>query len=131
LILQDKTTRRYYLFVAGHWMEAAAIEGPWSETSARPAALEEAKQQALASSQVDLVEGGEWARGRVPVVFVSAEPAELVQNDGPPQYSPIARTQLLYVTNSPNRLFLDLQTQQYYLLLSGRWYRAGSLSQSA
>ncbi len=80
---------------------------------------------------MDLVEGGEWTRGRVPVVFVSAEPAELVQTDGPPQYSPIARTQLLYVTNSPNRLFLDLQTQQYYLLLSGRWYRGASLSQSA
>ncbi len=30
LILQDKTTRRYYLLAADHWMEAAAIEGPWS-----------------------------------------------------------------------------------------------------
>ena len=130
LILQDKATRRYYLFVAGHWMETSAIEGPWIEASVRPSALEEAKQQAVANGQVDLVEGAEAAHGRVPVVFVSTGPAELVQTDGPPQYSPIARTQLLYVTNSPNRLFVDLQTQQYYLLLSGRWYRASSLNQS-
>ncbi len=131
LILQDKTTRRYYLFVASHWMEAVEIEGPWTEAYVRPTALEEAKQQALASGQVDLVEGSEPAPGRVPVVFVSTGPAELVQTDGPPQYAPIARTQLLYVANSPNRLFVDLQTQQYYLLLSGRWYRAGSLNRSA
>ena len=131
LILQDKSTRRYYLFVAGHWMETSAIEGPWTEASVRPAALEEAKQQAVANGQVDLADGAEAAHGRVPVVFVSTGQAELVQTDGPPQYAPIARTQLLYVTNSPNRLFVDLQTQQYYLLLSGRWYRASSLSQSA
>ena len=131
LILQDKSTRRYYLFVAGHWMETSAIEGAWTESSVRPAELEEAKQQAVANGQVDLVDGAEAAHGRVPVVFVSTGPAELVQTDGPPQYAPIARTQLLYVTNSPNRLFVDLQTQQYYLLLSGRWYRASSLSQNA
>jgi hypothetical protein len=129
LILQDNTTGRYFLFVAGHWMETPAIEGPWTEAYVRPAALEEAKEQALANGQVDLVEGGEPARGRVPVVFVSTGPAELVQTDGPPQYLPIQGTNLLYVTNTPNRLFLDLQTQNYYLLLSGRWYRTASLSQ--
>jgi hypothetical protein len=129
LILQDKTTRRYYLFVADHWMEAPAIEGPWSEAYVRPSALEEAKQQALENDQVELVEEGEAAAGRVPVVYVTTAPAELVQTDGPPQYLPIQGTNLLYVTNTPNRLFLDLQTQKYYLLLSGRWYRTASLSQ--
>jgi hypothetical protein len=131
LILQDETTGRYFLFVAGHWMEAPSIEGPWTEAYVRPSALEEAKQQALTNGQVELVDEGESARGRVPVVFVSTGPAELVQTDGPPQYLPIQGTNLLYVTNTPNRLFLDLQTQRYYLLLSGRWYRAASLSQGS
>jgi hypothetical protein len=128
LIVQDKTTRRYYLFAAGHWMQALALEGPWTEAYVRPAALAQAKQQALASGQVDVVEGGEPAQGRAPLVFVATGPAELVQTDGAPQYLPIQGTNLLYVTNTPNRLFLDLPTQQYYLLLSGRWYRSASLS---
>ncbi|HTS52742.1 MAG TPA: hypothetical protein VMH26_05670 [Burkholderiales bacterium] len=130
LILQDKATRRFYLFVAGHWLEAPAIEGPWTEAYVRPSALEEAKQQALANGQVELVEGGESAADRVPVVYVATGPAELVQTDGPPQYVPIQGTNLLYVTNTPNRLFFDLTAQRYYLLLSGRWYRTASLSQS-
>lgn len=131
LILQDKATGRYYLFVAGHWMEAPAIEGPWTEAYVRPSALDEAKDQALANGQVDLMEDVEQAPARIPSVFVATAPAELVQTDGPAQYAPIQRTELLYVTNSPNQLFLDLQTQQYYLLLSGRWYRAASLKQGA
>jgi len=131
LILQDKTTRRFFLFVAGHWMEAAAIEGPWTEAYVRPSSLEEAKQQALANGQVELVDEDEAASDRVPVVYVTTGPAELVQTDGPPQYLPIQGTNLLYVTNTPNRLFLDLTTQKHYLLLSGRWYRTASLSQGA
>ena len=129
LILQDKARGVYYLFVAGHWMEAPAIEGPWTEAYVRPSAVDEAKDQALANGQVDLMEGSEQASARVPSVFVATVPAELVQTDGPAQYAPIPRTSLLYVTNSPNQLFLDLQTQQYYVLLSGRWYRTVSLRQ--
>ena len=129
LLLLDKPTGRYYLFVAGRWMDAPSLDGPWTEAQVRPTALEEAKQQAVDSEQVDLLEGSETASGRAPQVIVSTVPAELVQTDGPPQYSPIERTQLLYVTNSPNRLFLDLPTQQYYVLLAGRWYRTRSLQQ--
>jgi hypothetical protein len=127
LILQDRTSRRYYLFVAGRWMEAAAIEGPWTESQVRPSVLEEAKEQAQAAGQVDLVEGSESA-GPLEV-FVATGPAELVQTDGPAQYLPVPKTNLLYVTNTPNRLFLDVQTQKYYVLLAGRWYRAASLTQ--
>src|SRR5262245_57634650 len=129
LILQDKTSRRYYLFVADHWMEAPGIEGPWTEAQVRPSALEEAKEQAEAVGQVDLVEGSESSRP--PRVFVATAAAELVQTDGPPEYQPVAKTNLLYVTNTPNRLFLDVQTQKYYVLLAGRWYRAASLAQGA
>jgi len=131
LILQDKTTRRYFLFAAGHWMEAPQVEGPWTEAYVRPSALDDAKQQALANGQVDLVEGGESGAERVPAVYVTTSAAELVQTDGPPQYLPIGGTNLLYVTNTPNRLFFDLNAQKYYLLLSGRWYRAGALNQSS
>jgi len=61
------------------------------------------------------------------VVYVSTEPAELLQTDGPAEYAPIQGTQLLYVTNSPNSIFLDLRTASHYVLFSGRWYRARAL----
>ncbi|HYL19905.1 MAG TPA: hypothetical protein VEV20_14580 [Burkholderiales bacterium] len=129
LLLVEKSSGRYFLFVAGRWCDAPSLDGPWTDAEVRPAALEEAKEEAVEGGQVDLLESSETTSGRNPTVIVSTAPAELVETEGPPQYSPIERTQLLYVTNSPNRLFLDLSTQQYYVLLAGRWFRTRSLTQ--
>ena len=130
LVLRDSLSERYFIFVAGRWMEARSIEGPWSLAQVRPAALEEAKQQAVTDGLVDLLEGAA-SNKRAPAIFVSTVPSELVQTDGPPLYSPIQGTPLLYVTNSPNRVFLDLNTQLYYVLLAGRWYSSGRLNATA
>jgi hypothetical protein len=132
LILQDKATSRYYLFVADHWMESRGLEGPWSVAANPSAQLEQARQLATQQDQVDLLQADAGDGAVTPasvVVFVSTTPTELLQTDGPAQYSPIERTQLLYVTNSPNKLFLDLRTQNHYALISGRWYRATTLAQ--
>jgi hypothetical protein len=128
LILRDRTTDRYFLYVAGYWLEAAALAGPWTQARVRPMALDEARTKALAEDLVDVLEDEEPAGSRAPKVIVSTGPTELVQTDGPPQYAPIGQTDLLFVTNSPNRLFLDLRTQVHYVLLAGRWYRASSLA---
>ncbi len=131
LLLQDKATSRFYLFVSDHWMEAQSLAGPWSAANPMPQ-LEQAKQLATQRDDVDLLQA-DAADGAAPTgplsVFVSTAPAELLQTDGPPQYAPIERTQLLYVTNSPNKLFLDLKTQNHYALISGRWYRTTALNQ--
>ena len=128
LILQDKLTNHYFLNVAGYWLETPTLEGRWGEAQVRPLALEEAKQKAVAEGSVDLLEDEEPAGSRPPNVIVSTRPTELVQTDGPPQYAPVGQGDLLFVTNSPNRLFLDLRTQAHYVLLAGRWYRTSSLA---
>ena len=71
--------------------------------------------------------GGE-AGGEPPKVIVSTEPAELVVTDGAPKFAPIGGDQLLYVTNTDSDLFMDTAGQQYYVLLSGRWFRSNSMS---
>ena len=132
LILQDRATSRYFLFVADHWMQAPSLEGPWLITANPSAQLEQARLLATQQGQVDLLEADAEQEAVSPAavaVFVSTTPTELLQTDGPAQYAPIERTQLLYVTNSPNKLFLDLRTQDHYALISGRWYRATTLAQ--
>ncbi len=128
LILQDQVANRYFLSVSGYWLEAPTLEDRWAEAQVRPMALDEARRKALAEGSVDLLEDDEAVGRGVPKVIVSTGPTELVQTDGPPQYAPVGRTELLFVTNSPNRLFLDLRTQTHYVLLAGRWYRTPSLA---
>jgi hypothetical protein len=127
LILREEMTGRYFLSAAGHWLEAISLDGPWQPAQVRPMALAEAKRLAAEQGEVDLLEDGDTGAERAPKVIVSTTPAELVQTDGPPEYLPIPYTQLLYVANSPNQLFLDPSSQQHYVLLAGRWYRTHSL----
>ena len=132
LLLQDKAASRYYLFVADHWMASSDLNGPWSVDANPSARLEQAKQIATQQDQVELLGPDAGNAGALPAsldIYVSTAPTELLQTDGPPQYAPIERTQLLYVTNSPNKLFLDLKTQNHYALISGRWYRTTALKQ--
>ena len=129
LMLFDPVLTNYYLYVSDHWMEAQKFEGPWSRVANPPAQLEQAKEAALKGNQVDLLAADEDEDPvpNNPAIYVSTTPTELLQTEGAPQYSPVENTRLLYVTNSPNRIFLDTATQVHYVLISGRWFRARNL----
>jgi hypothetical protein len=58
LLLVEKSSGRYFLFVAGRWLDASSLDGPWTDAEVRPAALEEAKEEAVENGQVDLLESG-------------------------------------------------------------------------
>jgi hypothetical protein len=65
--------------------------------------------------------------GTIPAIYVSIVPAELNVLRGEPSMAPIASTDILEVTNTDDDLFLFTPEPQYYVLLSGRWFRAKSL----
>jgi hypothetical protein len=48
-------------------------------------------------------------------------------SDGAFKYTPIGGTDLLYMSNTENDVFMDVGTQEYYILLSGRWFTSSSL----
>jgi hypothetical protein len=129
LMLFDPVLTQYYLYVSDHWMQAQKFEGPWTRLANAPAQLEQAKEIAVKENQVDLLapDEGDSPVPKSPAIYVSTTPTELLQTDGPPQYSPVENTRLLYVTNTPNRIFLDTATQAHYVLISGRWFRARNL----
>jgi hypothetical protein len=62
-----------------------------------------------------------------PDVIVVTKPSELIMTSGEPDYSPIEGTSLLYVTNSDSDIIMDINTQNHYVLLAGRWYYSRSL----
>ncbi|MEX0958868.1 MAG: hypothetical protein WDZ63_06225 [Burkholderiales bacterium] len=130
LILFDKNAQRHYLHVDGAWMNSRNLEGPWLPSAIVSSELDRAKERVTQQNQVDLLDGdGEGLRisDGAPAIFVSTVPAELLQTDGAPEYSPVGDTRLLYVINSPQSIFFDLESQQHYALISGRWFRSPRL----
>jgi hypothetical protein len=59
-------------------------------------------------------------------VHVVYGPTELIETKGEPQYKPIPGTGLEYAENTNGNLFR--LGGQYYLLISGRWFKSASLN---
>jgi hypothetical protein len=129
LILMDKTKGTYYLHLLGQWVQSNKIDGPWKAAASPPASLDKIRDQLAEAGQVDLLDGeeGETLTAEQMKVFVSTTPAELIQTKGKPDLAPIEGTQLLYVKNTDSQIFMNTADQDYYVLLSGRWFRSNSL----
>ncbi len=116
LVLRDDT----------HWLTAGAITGPWTPISELPAVLKE------------LPDDSDWAdargamppeayNGAVPKVIVADKPSELILFDGEPKLEAVPGTALEWAANTESDVFFHKTGKQWYVLLSGRWFRAAAL----
>ena len=131
LILLDQSSGTYYLYAAGYWYEASDIQGPWRHKLIAGFQLNEAKDLAEKSDAVTLMSNNavKQAYGdSIPTIYVSLKPAALVHLNGQPQLAPIANTALLEVTNTSDDVFLNSGDQNYYVRLTGRWFKAPTLN---
>jgi hypothetical protein len=134
LMAFDPASGTYYVYLMDRWMQAPALTGPWTVASNPPAELDAVKQAAITAQDADLLDNPTpdvqqaLSNDVVPAVYVSTTPAALVVTQGQPKFQPIKGTQLLWAQNSQNSLFVDTADQNYYTVLSGRWYRSPSLS---
>lgn len=127
LLLQKDN--RFYTVVDGHWASAPTLNGPWAPTSTVDPALTKAKDQAVASKQVDALDQApdalkqDYAAGRVPDIHVRTGPAELISVQGEPVFVEVPGTKLSYIDNTGADVFVDgAANNAWYVLVSGRWF---------
>jgi hypothetical protein len=111
-------------------LAATDLKGPWKDLEQVPEAiktLEAAIQKAAPGKGAP--KKVEARAGKMPEVIVSTVPTELLATDGEPRYTPIKDTNLLFVSNTENNIFMDTATQDYYALISGRWFKTRSLAE--
>jgi hypothetical protein len=123
----DKGAKDFFLLGPTGWLTAKELGGPWTATQKLPKSM----SKLPAGENFDDVKKMVPARapsGPTPQVFYNDAPAELIILRGAPIYSPIPGTQLLYVTNTDSDVFVDKVRQLFYVLLSGRWFRADTLA---
>jgi hypothetical protein len=121
----------YYLYGGKHWYNAPSVTGPYTYAGNIPNNLNKVQSAVdnAASNDPGFTSDSAAAKSNtITDIIVSTQPAELVQTNGEANLSPIDGTNLLYASNSDNDIFIDQASQQYYVLLSGRWYNAPNLS---
>jgi hypothetical protein len=124
-VVQDPSSQTYFLKGAGRWFSARTPTGPFQMTGTVPDAVStladssgyQDPEQPLSDQQASQLE-----------IVAATEPTELVWTDGPIQMGTIPNTNLLYVMNTDSDVFRAIDSQAWYVLLSGRWYSAPNQS---
>ena len=122
----NQFTQGYYLYAAANWYTAPSLEGPWMVTPSPTPDMTAALQAALATGQTDP------ATPKTPLpapltVYVATSPTELLQSNGMANLQSLPGTDLLYVANSDQAIFYNLDDANYYVLISGRWFKSPGL----
>jgi hypothetical protein len=134
LILQGGLEQHFYIHVYDGWLESSSITGPWAQSSSQPFGMDGVAQTLAASGAVDMLDGGAKANPKpslangVPTIYTSQVPTELIVFKGQPDFQPVVGTQLLWAANTTSDVLIDISNNNYYVLISGRWFDAAALT---
>ncbi|QIP13738.1 hypothetical protein G8759_14495 [Spirosoma aureum] len=130
LIVQQPNDNLFYYYTSPFWYQSTAILTGWTPLSKWPRWVKRLnrKIKKLEKENQELpADDSDNEAIEPPIITVRTKPAELIQSLGQAQLAPIQGTNLLYVVNTESAIFMDVSSQLYYVVLSGRWYRAASL----
>lgn len=130
-VVFDRASKRYYFYGSSAWFATSDLtRGRWSQVSNPPANVvalftDKARDARDSARDTPPLPADQLRRARI---LVATEPTELISTDGRPAMQPLVGSELLTVSNTDSDLFFDVPSQTWYIVVSGRWYRARSLS---
>lgn len=117
----------HYLRDDTHWLTASAMTGPWAPVPELPALLKDLPDDGNWSDARGAMPPEPYNGGATPKVITTDKPAELILFEGEPALQDVPGTALQWASNSESDVFFDKTGRQWYVLVSGRWFRATSL----
>jgi len=128
-ILFNTADMFFYLKGGKWWYRAGRVENQWREIDNPPPSVRKVADQLEGTYETD-VDSIARTMNEPPKIVLSKEPAELIITDGTPDFATLEGTSLLYVRNTENEIIMDISTQDYYVLIAGRWYKSRQLDQN-
>ena len=105
------------------------MKGPWTPAGQLPASFSKLPADDNWKDVKAAVPGKKLDAKKVPTVFVSLVPAEMILLRGEPSYSLVEGTSsLLWVQNTDSDVFRVGRTGPIYYLVAGRWFSAADFT---
>ena len=123
-VFQDTDTKLYILRNDTYWLQSPDLT-TWEPVEKLPVGFEKLANDDNWKAVKANIPGKKISKGKMPVVFVSKTPAELILLDGSPKKQKIENTKLSWIKNTESDYFLyeGKKKKEYFVLLSGRWFR--------
>ena len=129
LIVKNPDDNKYYLYGGSFWYSSSSVKDGWVNVKKIPARIKSIDAKMKAEEKKASTENDDASKFTTPTdILVVTEPAELIQTEGKPTYQSVQGSPLLYVNNSLDEIFKDIDTQKNYILIAGRWYNSTSLN---
>ena len=124
-IFQHGPTGLYYLRYDTNWLRATDLKGYWSNAGKLPDSFNKLPAD---DNWKDVRANLPGTRTqRLPKVYLTTDPTELIVIDGEPKYVPVPNTGLLWISNSESDLFRLGNDGPLFYLVAGRWFKAPGL----
>ncbi len=131
LFYDDKKDNWFLNTAATVWYSAKKSDGPWAFTDQPPAPLVEMVASKETKTGTDEQKAEDSATKitaeNAPAIVIAHKPTELVVSTGKAEFTPLT-DDLLSMSNTNSDVFMDVKSQKYYLIISGRWYKSKSMT---
>jgi len=130
-VVKDTKHDKYYINGAEKWYVSDNFD-TWEHTTKVPDKLENIAEEALKDEQAEEASEDNEAVVKdedvVPAIVLRTSPAELLQSEGEPEFESIEGTSILFMSNTADDILMNIETQEYYILVAGRWYSSKSIT---
>ncbi len=130
-LFSEENGNKWFLNAADNvWYSAKNADGPWDYTNEPPTALVKMVEKKATESKDTTKKDDSKVKitaENAPEIVVVHKPTELIVSKGKAEFSPLTDG-LLSMSNTDSDVFMELKSQKYYLIVSGRWYKADSMT---
>ncbi len=126
-IFQQPSTKTFYLRRDANWFKSNDLNSGWVPAGTLPPSLGKLPRDDNWKDVNVNVPGSKISADKMPKIFVTTTPSELIVTDGQPKYTPVAGTSLLWVNNTEADVFRNGAAGAFYYLVAGRWFSGPSL----
>lgn len=128
-IFFDSSTKTYFLLNEGDWLTSSDLMAKdWKKAHVLPEGFNKLPNDDNWKEVKAALPLKKNSDKGVPTLWVSTKPAELILLKGAPNLRQIPNTNIMAVTNTESDLFFYEEDENYYYLVSGRWFKSTSLN---